>query len=138
MHPHACTASMTGMEARVCSSRMGWQAMSVDTQGFVEVGMLIQCFLDSALVGRGATGSAGTGQKIRCSPDVAWDGLVGAGIPYRSRLVFIVHNLLDASLDEELGALIAREHRHIHLLQQHSMTQLKHFGDSAEHLQKRH
>ena len=64
-------------------------------------------------------------QAVCSIPDIAWGSLIGAGIAYRSCLVLIVHNLPDARLYEELGALIAWEHSHIHLLQ--SNTDFQHY-----------
>ncbi len=41
-------------------------------------------------------------QVVSCLPDVAWGSLVGAGVTYRSRLVFIVYYLPDTRLYEQL------------------------------------
>lgn len=57
-------------------------------------------------------------------PNIALGSLIGAGVSHRSCLVLIVHNLPDACLYEQLGALIAWEHCHVHLLHMQDPDQL--------------
>ncbi len=72
---------------------------------------------------------AGMGRQATVDlPDVALGSLVWAGVLYRSSLVFIVYNLPDACLYQQLRALVAWKHRHIHLLHPHRQAGHIHVG----------